>query len=251
MLEIDLKGRTALVTGATQGIGKSIIKQFIEAGANILATGTKTSEVEELNNLNSKMGSTNIHFIQLDLSDELSIINFLSEIETYPQIDICVNNAGVNRISKFTETDNEDFVWINQINFQGPYRILKAIAPKMINNKYGRIVNLASIWSVVTRKGRSLYTGSKHALVGLTKTLSVELAEHNILVNAVSPGFTLTELTKRTNSETDLSAIESTIPVGRMADPDEIANLIVYLCSDLNSYLTGQNIIIDGGFTNL
>ena len=251
MLGIDLNGRIALVTGATQGIGKSIAERLREAGAHVLSTGTKTSEVEAINSQNAKSGITNIHYIQLDLSDNVSIINFLKEIELYPRIDICVNNAGVNRIAEFTETCDADFIWINQINLQGPYKILKAIAPKMIKNQYGRIVNVASIWSVVTRKGRSLYTSSKNGLVGLTKTLAVELAEHNILVNAVSPGFTLTELTKRTNSADDLSAIESTIPIGRMAQPDEIAILIVYLCSDLNTYMTGQNITIDGGYTNL
>ena len=251
MLGIDLQGRIALVTGGTQGIGKSIAQRFQKAGAEVLATGTKASEVEALNIQNAKLGVGNIHYIQLDLFDDNSIEKFLVEMKAYSRIDICVNNAGVNRIAEFTETADEDFVWINQINFQGPYKILKAVAPKMVNNQYGRIVNVASIWSVVTRKGRSLYTSSKHALVGLTKTLAVELAEHNILVNAVSPGFTLTELTKRTNSIAELNAIESTIPVKRMADPEEIANLIVYLCSDLNSYLTGQNITIDGGYTNL
>ncbi len=251
MLGMDLRGRTALVTGATQGIGRSIAELLQKAGADLILTGTKTSEVKALNGENSKLGISNIQYIQLDLAIDTSITKFLEELEGHSRIDICVNNAGVNKVGEFTSTADEDFDWINQINLRGPYKILKAVAPRMVQNGYGRIVNVASIWSVVSREGRSLYATSKNALVGLTKALAIELDPHNILVNAVSPGFTLTELTKRTNSTSELKSIESRIPVGRMAGPEEIANLIVYLCSDMNSYLTGQNIIIDGGYTNL
>jgi 3-oxoacyl-[acyl-carrier protein] reductase len=251
MLGIELKGKTALITGATRGIGKSLADVFEKAGANLILTGTKTAEIETLNYENSLRDITNIRYLQLDLGSEESTRDFLVKIEQYSQIDICVNNAGINIVSEFESTTEQDFDLINQINLKGPYKLLKAITPLMVNNHYGRIVNVASIWSVVTRKGRSLYTTSKNGLVGLTKTLAVELASQNVLVNAVSPGFTLTELTKRTNSIAELKSIASNIPMGRMANPDEIANLIVYLCSDLNTYITGQNITIDGGYTNL
>jgi 3-oxoacyl-[acyl-carrier protein] reductase len=251
MLEIDLTGRTALVTGATQGIGESIAELFQKAGANLILTGTKNSEIELLNRENSKIGIPTIRYLQLDLADEASTQLFLKDLTKYSPIDICVNNAGINIVSDFENTTEHDFDLINQINLRGPYQLLKAVTPMMVANKFGRIVNVASIWSVVTRGGRSLYTTSKNGLVGLTKTLAVELAPHNILVNAVSPGFTLTELTKRTNSAQELNSIASNIPIGRMANPAEIANLIVFLCSDLNSYITGQNITIDGGYTNL
>jgi 3-oxoacyl-[acyl-carrier protein] reductase len=251
MLRIDLKGKTALITGATQGIGKSVADIFQKAGANLILTGTKVAEIETLNYENSLRDSSNIRYLQLDLASEKSTQNFLERLEQYSQIDVCVNNAGINIVSEFGSTTEQDFDLINQINLRGPYQLLKAVTPRMVKNHYGRIVNVASIWSVVTRKGRSLYTTSKNGLVGLTKALAVELASQNVLVNAVSPGFTLTELTKRTNSKAELDSISSNIPIGRMADPDEIANLIVYLCSDLNTYVTGQNITIDGGYTNL
>ncbi|NQU34178.1 MAG: SDR family oxidoreductase [Bacteroidetes bacterium] len=251
MLEINLQGKTALITGATQGIGKSIADHFLEAGADLILTGTKQHEIDALNKKNVRLLKQNVKYIQLDLSSVDSTQTFIKTLEELPRIDICINNAGVNKVAEFIHTSEEDFDWINQINLYGPYRILQSIIPGMIENKFGRIVNIASIWSVVTRKGRSLYTSSKNALVGLTETIAVELAQHNILVNAVSPGFTLTELTKNTNTPEELSLIESTIPLRRLALPGEIATLVAFLSSELNSYTTGQNIVIDGGYTNL
>jgi 3-oxoacyl-[acyl-carrier protein] reductase len=140
---------------------------------------------------------------------------------------------------------------MNQINLFGPYKTLKIVGNKMINNNYGRIVNVASIWSVITRPGRSVYTTTKNAIIGITKTLSVEWASYNILVNAVSPGFTLTELTKNTNTEEQIKFLENTIPAKRMCQPIEQARIIAFLCSDLNTYMTGQNIVVDGGYTNV
>ena len=251
MLAIDLKDKTALVTGATQGIGKAISEVLHSAGANLILTGTKQEEVEQLNATALERSIPNIHYVQVDFSNEESTQNYLRILGGTDKIDICVNNAGVNRIASFINTSDEDFDWVNQINLRSPYRTLKVIVPKMIEQQYGRIINIASIWSMVTRPGRSLYTSSKKALVGMTETLAVELAPHNILVNAVSPGFTLTELTRSTNTTEELEAIQRNIPLQRMADPKEIASLVAYLCSDLNTYCTGQNITIDGGYTNL
>jgi 3-oxoacyl-[acyl-carrier protein] reductase len=250
-MKIDFTSRTALVTGATRGIGKSVADCLLEAGANLILTGTIKEEVDRLNADNKERGILNIHYLQADFSNSDSTDAFLKILEQYPQIDICINNAGVNKIDEFIDATMNDFNWINEINVKVPFQILKVVGPKMIANNYGRVVNVASIWSVITRPGRSIYTLSKNALVGLTKTLAVEWASHNIMVNAVSPGFTLTELTKTTNSIEQLSAIEKIIPAHRMADPDEIAKVIAFLCSDLNSYLTGQNITIDGGYTNV
>lgn len=250
-LNIDLTSRSALITGATQGIGKSIAGQFEAAGANLILTGTNQNQIDELNTKLREQGKKNTTYLQLDLSSEQSVDRFFKDMDGLTPVDICVNNAGVNRISSFTDTSEEDFDWIQQVNLRGPYRILKHLLPYMQDRQYGRVVNIASIWSIVTRKRRSLYTTSKNALVGMTEALAVELASYNVLINAVSPGFTLTELTLRTNSKSELSAIEGTIPIGRLAQPEEVANAVAFLCSDLNSYITGQNIVIDGGYTNL
>lgn len=250
-MKIDFTNKTALITGATRGIGKSIAKCFYDAGANLILTGTKQEEVKQLNAENKRNGIINIEYIQADFSDTSSTNNFLRKLHQFDQIDICVNNAGVNKINDFIDTTIADFNWVNEINLNVPYKILKIVGPKMIANNYGRVVNIASIWSVITRPGRSIYSTSKNALVGLTKTLAVEWASNNVLVNCVSPGFTLTELTNSTNTINQLEAIEKNIPARRMAEPVEIARVVAFLCSDLNTYLTGQNITIDGGFTNV
>lgn len=250
-MQIDFKNKTALITGATRGIGKSIAECFYNAGANLILTGTKQDEIDRLNAENIRNGIYNIQYLQADFSNPDSTAIFLGKLDLFNKIDICVNNAGVNIISNFIDTSIEDFNWINEINLNVPYKILKVVGPKMLANNYGRIVNIASIWSVVTRPGRSVYTLSKNALVGLTKTLAVEWASHNIMVNAVSPGFTLTELTRTTNTVEQLESIEKIIPAKRMAEPIEIARVVAFICSDFNTYLTGQNITIDGGFTNV
>jgi 3-oxoacyl-[acyl-carrier protein] reductase len=250
-MKFDFSNKTALITGATRGIGKAIADCMYIAGANLILTGTNQNEIYQFNKLNQEKGINNIQFIQVDFSKADSTKLFLERIEEFPKIDICINNAGVNKVNNFVETSYVDLKWSNNININAPYQVLKVVGPKMIKQNYGRIVNIASIWSVITRPGRSMYTLSKNALVGLTKTLAVEWASNNVLVNAVSPGFTLTELTKSTNSLEQLEAIKRDIPIKRMADPDEIAKTVVFLCSNLNTYLTGQNIIVDGGYTNV
>ena len=139
---------------------------------------------------------------------------------------------------------------VQQVNVFGPRKILNVVVPKMKANMYGRIVNIASIWSVINRPGRSSYGISKNAIHGLTKALSVELAEYGIMVNSVSPGFTMTELTVRTNTPEQLEMLSKKVAARRLADPQEQANVVAFLCSELNSYMTGQNLIVDGGYTN-
>ena len=245
---IDLTGKTVLITGGTRGIGKAIADKFIEAGASAIITGTKQSEVDQLNN---SIILDRISYMQLDLADKESTLAFLLKINSLPKVDILVNNAGINKINLNTETTWEDYDLLNDVNLKGPYLICREISKIMKNNKYGRIINISSIWSSVTRSGRSIYSATKCGLVGLTKTLSVELASYNILVNAVGPGFTETELTISTNTKDEIEDISDIIPIKRFAQPAEIANLVLFLGSDLNTYITGQNMIIDGGYTNV
>lgn len=245
---IDLSGKTALVTGGTRGIGKAIVDKLLRAGAGVIATGTKQTDIDRLNSENQQ---NNLTFHQVDFSDRENTRQFLDFVSSLTQIDILVNNAGINKIAMNADTTIETFEQMVKINLKAPYLLSREVGKKMIANKNGRIVNITSIWSEITRPGRSIYTTTKTGLAGLTKSLAVEFAEHNVLVNAVGPGFTLTELTKQTNSEEELIAIADKIPLKRMAQPEEIANLVLYLCSNLNTYLTGQNIIIDGGYTNV
>lgn len=246
---LDYSGKVALVTGATRGIGKAIADTLWASGAEVYLTGTKQEEIDSLNADVKAQGIERKHYLCVDLSSEYSLNKFLQELEKIPQIDICVNNAGINIVREFIEVPFEEFIKVQQINVFGPRRILNVVVPKMKAMKYGRIVNIASIWSVINRPGRSSYGISKNAIHGLTKALSIELAADNIMVNSVSPGFTMTELTVRTNTPEQLVELGNKVAARRLADPQEQANVVAFLCSEQNSYMTGQNLIVDGGYT--
>jgi 3-oxoacyl-[acyl-carrier protein] reductase len=247
-VSIDLKDKVALITGGTRGIGKSIVDVFMKAGASVLVTGTKKDEIDRLN---IKKDSDRIHYLYLDFSLEESVNEFVNKILPNHNINILINNAGINKIDLNMNTTNDDYDLLNNVNLKGPYVLSREVSKRMNENGFGRIVNITSIWSVISRPGRTLYSLTKWGIVGLTKTLSTELADKNILVNSVAPGFTKTELTESTNTLEERNTIKSLIPVRRFADPIEIANLVLFLSSDLNTYITGQNIVIDGGYTNV
>ena len=136
-----------------------------------------------------------------------------------------------------------------QVDLLSPIMLLRAFTPTMKKNNYGRIVNIGSIWASVSKIGRGMYSAAKNGIHGVTNALALELAPYNVLVNTICPGFTLTELTKKNNTEEQISQISSIIPLGRMAQPEEIAEFIYYLGSEKNTYITGQKIMIDGGYT--
>ncbi len=251
-LNIDFSGKTVLITGGTKGIGAAISNDFKKAGASLLITGARPEK--DIDKLNEKAASnigSKVQYIHADFSNKNSITNFLNTLDNYPKIDVCINNAGTNQNNVLEKIKLDDYYLLMDVNLHAPFLITQYICQKMKKSNYGRIINIASIWSVATKKRRTAYTMTKSGLVGLTKTSAVELAPYNILVNAVSPGFTLTELTKKTLPKVEMDEVIKTIPSGRFAQPEEIAKLVLFLASDLNTYITGQNIVIDGGFTNV
>ena len=218
------EGRTALITGASRGIGAAIAARLQADGLVVLSPSSEA----------------------LDLSSTVSIDTYLSQL-TDP-IDILVNNAGINRLGSIDEISGKDFEEVIQINLLGHFQLTQGLVKGMKARRYGRIVNISSIWSLVSRERRVTYSAAKAGLNGLTRALALELAPYHILVNAVAPGYINTELTKKNNPPEALERIAGEIPVGRLGEPSEIAECVAFLCSPKNSYMTGQVIVLDGGY---
>lgn len=219
--------KAALVTGGSRGIGKAIAEQLLKDNYDVYTPSRS----------------------ELDLSSEISLENFL-RAHASDHYDIIINNAGINDINDIDKITDDEIERTMKINLIAPLKLLRAFIPSMKEYSYGRIVNISSIWGIVSKRGRVVYSASKHGIHGITKTLAVELAEYDILVNTVCPGFTLTELTYKNNTNEQIAAISKDIPIGRMAKPYEIANTVCYLVSEKNTYMTGQLIAVDGGFTS-
>lgn len=234
-----------LVTGGTRGIGAAIASAFEDAGASLLLTGTDSERVEALNR---EAGSAKVRYIQTNFLDRESVASFCKEIEGQDRIDVCVNNAGINRIASIDTVATEDFDAVSEVNLRAPYLVSQAASRVMKRANYGRIVNIASIWSVITKAGRSPYSTTKFGLIGMTKATAVDLAPFNILVNAVSPGFVMTDMTRSSLSDEERDNLSSQVPLNRFAEPIEIAKVVLFLASGENTYITGQNIVADGGF---
>jgi len=246
-MKIDFSNKTVIVTGGTRGIGAAIVELFQECNAQIIATGTNTSELESLN---QKSKSEKTDYIHLDFTSNDSIQKFLGHIDKLDRIDVLINNAGVNKIDSIKDIAEDDWDWINNVNLRGPFLLTRAVSKIMKNQGYGRMVNIASIFGVVSKAKRVAYSTTKWGLVGFTKAVALDLAPNNILVNAVSPGFVDTGLTRSILGEKEIEKLVDTIPQKRLADAYEIAKTVVFLTSHHNTYITGQNIIVDGGFTS-
>jgi 3-oxoacyl-[acyl-carrier protein] reductase len=217
--------RTVLITGASRGIGEAIKTRLSSEGTTVLSPSRA----------------------ELDLLSNDSIDFYLGSLKS--TVDILVNNAGINFLAALEEITAETLETMVQVNLIAPLRLVKGVVPGMKKNRFGRIVNISSIFGIVSKERRLLYTTTKSALIGMTKTLALELGGFNILVNSIAPGYVLTELTRQNNSPEEIERISSTIPLKRMSEPAEIAEVAAFLCSDKNTYITGQAIVVDGGFT--
>lgn len=245
-MNFDFRGQVALVTGATRGIGKQIAEDLELLGTRLILTGTKKDEIEHLN----ASSSENRSYFCVNFSDLPSTKNFLKELKKIEKIDILINNAGTNRTDWIDETHIEDWNDLMAINLTAPYLLIRQISGLMKRHRYGRIVNISSIWAHISMVKRSIYTATKFGLRGLTLSAANELAEYNVLVNDVAPGFTDTELSRKTLGEEGIRQVSEKIPIKRFAEPGEISKVVIFLASSYNSYMTGQSIIVDGGYVN-
>jgi 3-oxoacyl-[acyl-carrier protein] reductase len=234
-----------LVTGATRGIGRAIAARLLQDGYAVYGTGTRNS-AERCADLSDLSGVT---WFDVDFSDRDSVRQFVTILADAGPFNGLVNNAGVNRIKPLDEVDEIDYDFVHDTNLRSPYMICQEVIKGMATQGCGRIVNIASIWSVVTKAQRSLYSSAKTGLVGLTRALAAEVGEKGILVNLVSPGFVLTDMTRESLSPEQMTELTAQVPMKKMAAPEDIAEVVRFLLSQENRYLTGQNIVVDGGFS--
>lgn len=244
---MDFTDKTIIITGGTRGIGAAIVSLFCNAGAKVVVTGTK--DINELKH-DFIQDINNVQYYQLDYSSDKSIKEFIHLVNKLKSIDILINNAGVNKIESISDISVNDWDWINAVNLRGPFLLTKAVSETMKNQNYGKIINIASIFSIVSKEKRAAYSSTKWGLIGFTKAVALDLAPFNVQVNAVSPGFVDTDLTRKILGIKKMKQLCESIPQRRLAQPDEIAKLVLFLSSDQNTYITGQNIIVDGGFTS-
>lgn len=216
--------RKALITGASRGIGKAIKELFEERGILVYAPNRD----------------------EMDLSSNESIKKYAESID---DVDILINCAGINDLASIDEMTEEKLQEMIQVNLTSQALLVKYLTPSMKRNKYGRIVNFASIWCDFSKERRIMYSIAKAGVKGLTTAAAVELSKFNVLVNAVAPGFVNTEMTSQNNTPEQIKELSDALPIKRMAEPLEIAELVYFMASDKNSFMTGQTIFIDGGFS--
>jgi len=245
-MKIDFTNQKILITGGTGNLGNEIINLLIKNNAIVYATSTNKKFVQEFNKNNK---NNNIHYYELDFTKTNTIKNFVNKINKIKDIDILINNAGINIIDSINEIKIKDWKDIQNINLTGPFLIMNTISKMMIKNQKGNILNIASIFGSVGKEKRSSYSSSKWGLIGLSKSASLDLAKYNIIVNSLSPGVIDSKLTRKILGANGIKKIKKLIPLGRLSTTKEISNIILFLISNKNTYLTGQNVIVDGGYT--
>lgn len=239
-IESTATTRRALVTGGTRGIGAAIAARLVRDGLAVTVTGTGADG----------HGPHGTSYLPVDLGDRAAAAAF-ADAAGKAGYDVLINNAGINRIAGIADVRPEDFDLVHEVNLRSVFLLCRAVVPGMRQRTYGRIINIASIFAVVSREQRAAYSSSKFGLDGLTAALAAEVARDGILVNSVSPGFVDTDLTRRILGDAGIAELSGRIPIRRLAQPDEIAALVAWLASPENTYLSGQNVVIDGGFTRV
>tara|TARA_Y100000992_G_scaffold208789_1_gene143118 strand:+ start:748 stop:1485 length:738 start_codon:yes stop_codon:yes gene_type:complete len=240
---IDLKNKNIFVTGATGGIGGSIIEMLNIAGANLIASGSNQKKLEMI-----KSKYKNVKIIKFDISNHNEIGKLVDEVCNLfdGKIDGLVNNAGINRDNIFLRMSLEEWQKVLDINLTSNFLISKFFIKKMIKNKSGKIVNITSIVGHTGNMGQANYAASKSGIIGMSKSLALEYAKKNILINCISPGFIDTAMTDKIDDKFKAQLIDK-IPINRLGKPLDVANAVSFLMSDLSDYITGETIHVNGG----
>ena len=239
----DLKNKNIIVTGATGGIGNSIIKKLDEFGVNILASGTKIEKLEEL-----KKKFNNINILRFDISESDNVENFIEEASKKldGNIDCIVNNAGITQDNLAIRMNLDEWKNVIEVNLTSTFLMCKFGIKKMLKNKKGKIINITSVVGHTGNLGQANYTASKAGIIAMSKSLAIEYAKKNINVNCISPGFIKTAMTDKID-EKFKDIIISKIPSGRLGEPEDIANAVLFLASNQSDYINGETLHVNGG----
>ena len=239
---INFKDKKILITGATGGIGKALVKKFVSLEGNVLATGTKT---EKLNALKKEF--PNISILKFDISDHSKIEEFIENTSSQlAGLDVVVNNAGINMDNLSLRMKDEEWKKVIDVNLGATFFLCKYAIKKMLKNKYGRIVNITSIVGHTGNLGQANYAASKAAIIGMSKSLAIEYAKKNITINCVSPGFIQSNMTDKI-VESIKAVLTSRIPMSKLGTGEDVSNTVAFLSSDAASYITGQTLHVNGG----
>ena len=239
---INFKNKKIIVTGASGGIGRDIVKKFVSLDANIVATGTNIERLDLL-----KKDFPKINVIKFDISDHSKIEEFIDNASTQLSgLDILINNAGVNKDNLALRMKDDEWKKVIDINLGSTFLLCKHAIKKMLKNKYGRIVNITSVVGHTGNLGQANYAASKAGIVGMTKSLAIEYAKKNITLNCVSPGFIQSKMTDNI-IESAKAVLTSRIPMSRLGNGEDVANSVAFLSSDQASYITGETIHVNGG----
>ena len=240
---MNLENKKIIITGATGGIGNSIVKKLSESGAKILATGTRLEKLEELK---SKFKNTDI--LKFDISKGEEIEEFIENAtkQLGGGLDCLINNAGITQDNLAIRMNIDEWKKVIDINLTSTFLLSKFAVKKMLKNKYGKIINITSVVGHTGNLGQANYTASKAGIVAMSKSLAIEYAKKNININCISPGFIKTEMTDKIE-EKFKEAIISKIPSSRLGEPEDVANAVLFLASDQSNYINGETIHVNGG----
>ena len=239
----DLKDKNIIVTGASGGIGNSIVKKLCERGANILASGTKLEKLEKL-----KSENKNIKILKFDISEIEKIDQFIEDAssELGGNLDCLINNAGITQDNLAIRMSVEEWKKVIDINLTSTFLMSKSAIKKMLKNKSGKIINITSVVGHTGNLGQANYTASKAGIIAMSKSLAIEYAKKNININCISPGFIKTAMTDKID-EKFKEIIISKIPSARLGEPEDIANAVLFLSSDQSNYINGETLHVNGG----
>tara|TARA_B100001029_G_C14898761_1_gene359667 strand:- start:18 stop:755 length:738 start_codon:yes stop_codon:yes gene_type:complete len=240
---IDLKDLNVILTGATGGIGNSILEKLVAGGANVIASGTNENK---LNLIKEKYQKVNIQ--KFDISNHEQIENYIDKCNEIldNRIDVLINNAGITRDNLTIRMKDEEWKKVIDVNLTSTFLLSKNTIKKMLKNKKGKIINITSVVGHSGNIGQANYAASKSGIVGMSKSLALEYGKKNIKVNCVSPGFITSNMTDKISDEFK-EILKSRISLNKFGEPQDVANTIVFLCSDLSNYITGETIHVNGG----